>query len=107
MLNKGCYCISIVLAFSCTVGENDSNTLLVDAERKIFLFKNIRILVDGVFMKAKHIQTCWSPFCDLPLTHNVQTTREYRTIIQVTGRNEVNKSQAVVYTLPIHSSDQV
>ena len=51
MLNKGCYCISIVLAFSCTVGENDSNTLRVDAERKIFFFKNIRIRVDGVLMK--------------------------------------------------------
>ena len=52
MLNKGCYCISIVLAFSCTVGENDSNTLRVDAERKIFFFKNIRIRVDEVFLKA-------------------------------------------------------
>ena len=52
MLNKGCYCISIVLAFSCTVGENDSNTLRVNAERKIFFFKNIRIRVDGVLMKS-------------------------------------------------------
>ena len=63
--------------------------------------------MDGGFMKAQHVRTCWSPFCDLPLTHKVQTTLEYRTIIQVTGRNEVNRNQAAVYALPIHSSDQV
>ena len=63
--------------------------------------------MEGAFTKAQSVRTCWSPFCDLPLTPNVQTTLEYRTIIQVTGRNEVNRNQAAVYALPIHSSDQV
>ena len=47
---KRCYRIAIVLAFSLSTGESESNALSVDAYffenvEKIYVFKNIRTLV--------------------------------------------------------------
>ena len=56
MLSKGCYRNSIVLAWT---GENDSNTLHVDAyffengEKKISVFKNIWMRVDRASVKRE------------------------------------------------------